>query len=389
MTLLIFNPMNDFHCNFLIHKLKKRNIPFVELGSFHCNEYSFRDNQLIYNGKVIENVSSIFIRGNMLFTPTDIDISYLDTYNQYISFKSQIENLRCWLNIMKLKGVRMINPPEDNSKYLQLFKLINADFPIPKTCITNSCKELEIFMESVGETLVYKPLTGGYFCRKLNKDDLLKMKYSIFKEPIIFQEFIEGKDIRVYVLNDKVISAHEIQNNLKQSIDYRTDPLFQNGHLNYKMINLPSKIQDLCINAAQMLGLEFSGLDFKLDNKGDFYLLECNSMPMYLDLEFKNGIKITDHIIDFLNYDYIEKENTTFKEAVYIDNKEDKEDIFDYKTIYEDFYNQQRQSNQLIILPVNEEQKNELKKYKKGINEESCIILSIDEKNNTKIIDFC
>jgi len=387
MTVLIFNPMNDFHCNFLIYKLKIRNIPFVELGSFHCNEYSYRGNQLIYNGKVIENISSIYIRGNMLFTPTDIEISYLDTYNDYISFKSQIDSLRCWLNIMKLKGVKMINPPEDNSKYLQLFKLNDADLPIPKTCITNSSKELETFMESVGESLVYKPLTGGYFCRKLNKDDLLKMKNSIFKEPIIFQEFIEGKDIRVYVLNGKVISAHEIQNDFKQSIDYRTDPLFHSGHLNYRTIDLPSEIQDLCINAVQMLGLEFSGLDFKLDNKGDFYLLECNSMPMYLDLEFKSGIKITDHIINFLD-DCIEKENTTFEEAVYIKNKEDKEDIFDYKIIYEDFYNQQRQINKLVILPVNEEQKNKLKKYNKGIKGENCIILSVDEKNNTKIIDF-
>lgn len=393
MSLLIFNPVNDFHCNYLIYKLKKRHIPFIELGSLHCNEYSFRDNQLIYNGKLIENVSSIYIRGNMLFTPTNLDAPYLDTYNEYISFKSQIENLRCWLKIMELNGVRMINPPEENAKYLQLYKLMNANLPIPKTCITNSYRELEIFMKSVGETLVYKPLTGGYFCRKFSKEDLLNMEASIFKEPVIFQEFIEGKDIRVYVLNGKVISAHEIQSNIKKStVDYRTDPLFQNGHLNYKNINLPSKIQSLCIEAVKILGLEFSGLDFKLTSRGDFYLLECNSMPMYLDLEIKNGIKITDYIIDFLNYNHIEKEDTTFREAIYTNAKEnprDKENIFDYKKIYEDFYNQQRQKQQLVILPINKYQKKELRKYKRDINEEDGIIISIDHENNIKIIDFC
>lgn len=115
-------------------------------------------------------------------------------------------------------------------------------------------------------------------------------------------------------------------------------------------------------------------------------------MPMYLDLEIKNGIKITDYIIDFLNYNHIEKEDTTFREAIYTNAKEnprDKENIFDYKKIYEDFYNQQRQKQQLVILPINKYQKKELRKYKRDINEENGIIISIDHENNIKIIDFC
>ena len=198
MTLLIFNPMNDFHCNYLIHFLKKRNNSFIELGPFHLNEYSFCDNKLIYNDMVIENVDSIYIRSQMIFTPEALEHTYLDTYQEQMKFKSRLENLSSWLQIMKHQGVRMINPPEDHSKYLQLYKLIQEGIPMPQTCITNSGNQIERFKQATGR-IVYKPLIGGYYCRELSDDTIHEWKATKLDEPAIFQEFIEGVDIRVYV----------------------------------------------------------------------------------------------------------------------------------------------------------------------------------------------
>ncbi|MBY0596508.1 ATP-grasp domain-containing protein [Bacillus bingmayongensis] len=389
MSLLIVNPMDDFHCNYLMYKLKKRNISFTELGPVHSNEYSFIDNKLIYNGKVIDidNVRSIFIRSNMIFTPQLVNTPYIDTYNEQMQFKSQIENLRSWLQIMQLNGVRMINPPADHSKYFQLYKLIHAGLPIPKTCITNSYKRLEEFIKST-DRIVYKPLVGGYYCREVNGDELLKMK-SLNLEPVIFQEYIEGKDIRVYTLDGEILSAHEIQRESnKSTIDYRTDPMFSKGKLNYKMIHLPSSIENVCLEAAKILGLEFSGIDLKLNNKGEFYLLECNSMPMYLDLELKNHIKITDYIINFLNANIVENFEPSFEEATHEQTEINKKSLFDYKSVYEDFYKYKSEKQKIVILPINREQKNTLKDHKINHDEEDYVILSINGKNNAKIIDL-
>lgn len=387
MTLLIVNPMDDFHCNYLMYKLKKRNISFIELGPVDSNEYSFSDNKLIYNGKVIDHVHSIFIRSNMIFTPQSVHTSYIDTYNEQMQLKSQIENLRCWLQIMQLNGVRMINPPADHSKYFQLYKMIHAGLPIPKTCITNSYERLEEFIKSTGR-IVYKPLVGGYYCREMNGNELLKMQ-SLSLEPIIFQEYIEGKDIRVYVLDGKILSAHEIQKESdKSTIDYRTDPMFSKGKLNYKMVNLPSSIENICLEAVKILGLEFSGIDLKLNNRGEFYLLECNSMPMYLDLELKNHIKITDYIIDFLNENAVENSKPSFEEATHEQTEIHRNSLFDYKSVYQDFYKRKMEKYKTVILPISREQKNKLKNYKINNNEENYVILSVDGKNTVKIIDL-
>jgi glutathione synthase/RimK-type ligase-like ATP-grasp enzyme len=377
MSILIFNPMNDFHCDYLIYKLKKRNISFIELGPVHSNEYTFRNNTLIYNGKIIDNVQAIYVRSNMIFKPQTLETSYLDTYNEQIQFKSQVENLFSWLKIMNLNGVRILNPPIDNSKYLQLYKLINKGLPIPSTCITNSYNELIQFIESTG-SIVCKPLMGGYYCRKVDEDYLKNIKYSCH-EPVIYQEYIEGLDVRVYVLNGEVLSAHELEKQTTNlSIDYRVDPSFSNGKINYNIIDLPPNIKNVCIEATKILGLEFAGIDLKLNNQGDYYLLECNSMPVYLDLEFKNGVKITDHIIDYLNYHSI-NQNVSFEEVSYNkkNNNSNKKSLFDYKKIYEKFYHQSNGKN-LVILPVNSEQQKMIKNYNENIIEEGCVIVSVD-----------
>ena len=391
MTLLIFNPMDDFHCNYLIYHLKKRNISFIELGPFHLNEYSFCDNKLIYNDIVIENVHSIYIRSNMIFTPEAIDHTYLDTYNEQMKFKSRVENLRSWLQMMQHHSVRMINPPGDHSKYLQLYKLIQAGLPIPKTCITNSVNQIDKFKQAIGR-IVYKPLMGGYYCRELSDDHLHDWKEAKLDEPAIFQEFIEGTDIRVYVLNGEILSAHEIHKQAQGAIvDYRMDPAFSSGESHYELIDLPSEIQSHCIKAAEILGLAFTGIDLKRTSSGEYYLLECNSMPMYLDLEIKNDVNITNRLIDYLTENTDEETVLHFKESFYPSHSSEpisKKDLFDYRRVYEEFYHQKQQKNKTVILPIMRDQIPILKEYKDSVNEDSCVVLSVDDEGNGTIIDI-
>lgn len=360
MTVLLVNPMNDFHANFFAFKLKKRGIPFIELGAFDRNDYTYENGKLIYNGKIVENITSIYVRGNLMYHPPKLNIPFIDTYNEQVRFRSQVEMLQSWIRIEEEQGARTLNSFVNNSKHIQLHKFMKAGLPIPKTCITNSLKQAEKFLEGEGN-VVFKPLSGGYYCEKFTKEKMLETQ-SLNGEPVIFQEYIKGEDVRVYILNGEILSAHKIEKNVTDSIDYRTDSMFSEGKTTYTLFELPNNIKKICAEAANLSGLIFSGIDLKLTEDGKFYLLECNSMPQYLDVEFKNGVKITDKLIDYL---YSDEENPVTGiniEAVLPGNSnQESETIFNYKEIYEKHYNEMKERANTVILPLNKDQVDEYK----------------------------
>src|SRR6478672_7445888 len=104
MTILLVNPMNDFNANFFAFTLKNRGIPFIELGSFDSNDYSYENDKLIYNDTVIEDITSAYIRGNFMYLPPTLETPYIDTYNEQTRFKSQIEMLHAWIKIGEQRG---------------------------------------------------------------------------------------------------------------------------------------------------------------------------------------------------------------------------------------------------------------------------------------------
>ena len=131
------------------------------------------------------------------------------------------------------------------------------------------------------------------------------------------------------------------------------------------MIELPENIKKICAKAASISGLVFSGIDLKRTENDEFYLLECNSMPHYLDLEFKNEIKITDKLIDFLSKGVEYLNNDLFLEAkISTGLNPEADSIFDYKEVYKKHYEDEKDREGMIILPLNEDQVDE---FEEGI----------------------
>ncbi|MFJ7842236.1 RimK family alpha-L-glutamate ligase [Lysinibacillus sphaericus] len=387
MTICVINPMNDIHCNYMILKLKEREIPYIELGPLEKNEYTFRDGKLFYNRTFIdfESISSVYIHGNMNFLPRNLNDSYIDTYNEQILLKAQIENLSTWLKILQAKGITLINPPVDNTKYYQLFRLIDAQIPIPQTCITNSYYELQNFVSKVGQ-VIFKPLKGGEHCKEVDEFilDSLRNQQS---EPIIFQEYIKGLDIRVYLLNGEIISSHVLENN-KDYLDYRENPAFSTDEYQYIPVNLPEYVIKFCKDAANILNLSFTGIDIKVDEKGNYYLIECNSMPIYIDAEIKLKISITDKLIDALESSKSKNSILLNKPTLHLKNNEYKREIslFDYQSVYLLNYQKNKSKNPDVIVPLNEEQLEDIKKIER-YKYSKYMIISLDN-NELKVNGF-
>ncbi|MCB9654069.1 MAG: hypothetical protein H6729_08080 [Deltaproteobacteria bacterium] len=185
-----------------------------------------------------------------------------------------------------------------DDKAIQLEAFRRAGLVIPPTCITNSTRVVRNFARRQAGPLIAKPLEGGAHTRLVDPEffsaDVL------LPSPAIFQAYVPGDDIRVTVVDGKVVSAVEIDSAGPGVVDYREAVDYQSGRAHYKRHALPPSIVSLCVRAAEISHQVLSGVDLKRTGTGAYTLLEANSAPMYLDIERKMNDPITDAIIDYL-----------------------------------------------------------------------------------------
>ncbi|KAB2489465.1 ATP-grasp domain-containing protein [Priestia endophytica] len=382
MTILIINPANDFHCLHMIKRMKERSIPFIELGSPNQNDYSFIDDQLIYNNVSVTRFNAIFYRNNSIFTPTSLSDTYIYSFNKIRLLEANLDNVNSWISIISEKGGKVINPPIVRSKFLQIRNLLREGIPIPQTCITNSPKVIKEFVKRV-KKVVYKPLSGGFYCRRVNQE-FLDSIHTFIREPAIYQEEIIGSDIRVNLLNRKILSAHLIKKKNVDTLDYRMDSDYKSGNTNYKQIDLPPYVVEFCIKAADILNLVFTGIDLRVDSDGKYYLIECNSMPAYLDIELETGTPITDYIIDYL-YKGNNIDTFNLQKDEWLTNPNESRDrqyLFDYKEVLVDYI---KNKERIIRIPLNDNQKKFF--YSSKITNPQSIIVKVDD-TGCQLIDI-
>ncbi len=297
MTIILMNPVNDIHCQFMLAQLHQRGIPYMELGSPLDHDYGMHNGQLLYDGKPLPQVQAVYFRGVLSHNPDPLDQEDArKRLTDNMQFAARVEVVQSWLHIMAESGVTILNQPGNRSKVVQLHTLQQAGIPIPATCITSSPEVARQFIQQVGKAVI-KPVRGGSYCRKADAA-LLSELDRITAEPVIVQEEIPGEDVRVNLLDGKVISAHIIHT-AEGTLDYRTDPNYHAGKSEYELITLPEEAAAICRQAAYCLGLRFTGIDLR--RYGDSYvLLECNSMPAYMDVELKTQVPITAALIEAL-----------------------------------------------------------------------------------------
>ncbi len=198
-------------------------------------------------------------------------------------------------------GIPVYNPASASTtsrrKPYQLSILRNTGCPLPETLISNDYIAAKAFIKK-HQDIILKPASGGALTltpEQINKETLKKVR----EVPAIFQQRIRGDDIRVVVVNDKVVSAAKI-NVPDDTLDFRGDEEYQQGKISYTEITLPDETQHLCKQLTQNLGLRIGGIDLKQTENNEYYFLECNSSPIYLDVEYKLGHPITQSICDAL-----------------------------------------------------------------------------------------
>jgi glutathione synthase/RimK-type ligase-like ATP-grasp enzyme len=203
------------------------------------------------------------------------------------------------LSDLQRAGKRVVNPhlhvdPYDQ-KPLQLATLKRAGIPIPRTLITNSPDAVRKFRDEVGGA-IYKPLGGGAETQVLD-DNAMKRLDAIASTPVIFQERVNGPDLRATLVGDRIASIVEIP---AETVDYRSSATYREGKQQYVPVTLPREVEDQCRQVARLCGQVLSGIDLKRTPEGRYVFIEANSSPVYLGIELATGHPITEALVDHL-----------------------------------------------------------------------------------------
>ena len=268
-------------------------------------DHTLLDGDLYYQDVRLDEVRAYYLRhitspmAPIFQTPEGETVLYQDWFSQYMHLREQQGLVISFLLSLEERGACMVNPPFAGSvnqyKPFQLATARRHGILLPRTLVTNNPERVAAFAEEVGD-VVYKPSMGGALCCVLDRDKMDELEL-IRQSPVIFQERIVGEDVRVMVLNGKVVSSVVVDS---ATLDFREDPDYSSGAGTYRELELPEEVQSLCAEAARLLGLRFAGIDLKYCGEDRYYFIEANSSPIYLDVELKLGHRITEQLVDFL-----------------------------------------------------------------------------------------
>ncbi|MGF1548650.1 MAG: RimK family alpha-L-glutamate ligase [Thiotrichales bacterium] len=224
-------------------------------------------------------------------------LAWPEWFQGYGAQRDRGDALLSLLLTLESAGTAIFNPPGrsllSRRKPFQLQMLVKAGCPVPVTLVTSRADAARQFIAEHGEVIV-KPVAGGALTQSANalsEQDLARVD----AVPVILQRRVRGQDIRVVVIDGKVISSASV-GVADDVIDFRGDPDYQSGRITYGEIDLPEEVQAQCVAATGALGLRFAGIDLKHTVRGEFCFLECNSSPIYLDVERKLGHPITERL---------------------------------------------------------------------------------------------
>lgn len=208
----------------------------------------------------------------------------------------------CAIDALRAAGATVINPPAAGlgiqNKPSQLLAMQAAGARVPETLISDDPEAVRSFAD--GRKVVFKPVTGGALARPLDAQMSSELEL-ITAAPVIFQEYVEGLDVRVTMVDDEIVSAVVVETP-EGTVDFRADPGYAAGEGTYREIELPERLQAVLRDARAALGLRFTGIDVRLDpdHPEAYALLEANPSPTYLDVERKMRHPISARLLDAL-----------------------------------------------------------------------------------------
>ena len=198
--------------------------------------------------------------------------------------RSLHELLLRWLDIAP--GVILNRPTamaSNSSKPYQSSLIQAYGFLIPETLITNDPAEVLRFHDK-HHRIVFKSISGARsIVTEFGREHVARIDL-IRQLPTQFQQRVDGFDVRVHVIGEKLYAARA----LSSATDYRYSAR-QGGSTRIEAFALPSHWEERCIALSRGLGMDFTGIDLKVTPEGKVYCFEVNPCPAYSFYEEQTG----------------------------------------------------------------------------------------------------
>ena len=181
-----------------------------------------------------------------------------------------------WIEVADARVVNRSDPQGSNGSKPYQAQLIAAHgLRAPQTLITTAPAEVLAFRRAHG-AIIYKSMSGVRSIVKAFDDEDLGRLDDVCWCPVQFQELVAGHDVRVHVVGHEV-HATEIVSDV---VDYRYARQ-SGGSAELRAIELDRGLAAKCIALTAALGLEFSGIDLRIDDSGVATCFEVNPSPSY------------------------------------------------------------------------------------------------------------
>lgn len=187
------------------------------------------------------------------------------------------------------------------NKLLAMQRLTSAGLRVPHTAFVADVADLAPAIERLGGApLIVKMLEGakgrGVMLAESNRSaHAIADTFLAMDMPLLVQEFVEesaGKDIRLFVVGDRVVGAVRRQ---ARGNEYRS-----NVYLGAvaKTVEAHPDFVDAAVRATRTLGLEIAGVDVLEAREGPV-ILEVNSSPGILGMESTTGIDLAGAVVEY------------------------------------------------------------------------------------------
>ena len=207
------------------------------------------------------------------------------------------------LGVILINGSESIDAVKDKLYSQQI--LGQSNLPVPKTLLVKHPIDVEFVEKSLNYPIIVKTLSGsfgaGVFLVENRKQLRQLMRMAEITKPsynIIIQEFIEdsyGKDLRVFVLNGKVVGCM-----MRQSTDddFRANITRGGEGIPYQ---ITEDIEFLSGECARLLNLDIAGVDLLFNNDG-YSICEVNSSPGFEGMDKFCKTNIAEQIVTYVKY---------------------------------------------------------------------------------------
>jgi glutathione synthase/RimK-type ligase-like ATP-grasp enzyme len=194
-------------------------------------------------------------------------------------------------------GCPWVNPREADSsahhKPYQWTVAQSVGLKVPRTLVTSQPSAARDFISALApRRVVFKAFLASIEewreTRLVEPEDIGRLELVRYA-PVIFQEYIEGVDLRITIIGNRLFPAAIDARRSSYPIDMRM--VIDQGNMSATAIS--PEVEQQLLYLQRRLGLVYGAVDMRRTDEGEYYFLEVNPAGQWLFVEKRTGLPIT------------------------------------------------------------------------------------------------